>query len=49
MKAKPDTRFRVAVAEGVTSWQVTEGLRSMDVLEGEVPEVPAEGRWPRQL
>ncbi|KEJ94564.1 UPF0755 protein [Pseudosulfitobacter pseudonitzschiae] len=43
VKAKPDTRFRVAVAEGVTSWQVTEGLRSMDVLEGEVPEVPAEG------
>ena len=43
VKAKPDTRFRVAVAEGVTSWQVTEGLRSMDVLEGEVPDVPAEG------
>lgn len=43
VKAKPDTRFRVAVAEGVTSWQVTEALRSMDVLEGEVPDVPAEG------
>lgn len=43
VKAKPDTRFRVAVAEGVTSWQVTEALRSMDVLAGEVPDVPAEG------
>jgi len=43
VKAKPDTRFRVAVAEGVTSWQVTEALRSMDVLAGEVGEVPAEG------
>ena len=43
VKAKPDTRFRVAVAEGVTSWQVTEALRSMDVLEGEVGDVPAEG------
>ncbi|ASM71913.1 MULTISPECIES: endolytic transglycosylase MltG [Roseobacteraceae] len=43
VKAKPDTRFRVAVAEGVTSWQVTEALRAMDVLDGEVPQVPAEG------
>ncbi|SLN43623.1 putative aminodeoxychorismate lyase [Roseivivax jejudonensis] len=36
------TRFRVALAEGVTSWQVVEELNSVDVLEGEV-EVPAEG------
>ncbi|MCR8825668.1 endolytic transglycosylase MltG [Pseudosulfitobacter koreensis] len=43
VKAKADTRFRVAVAEGVTSWQVTEALRGIDLLEGEVPEVPAEG------
>ncbi|ETX29260.1 endolytic transglycosylase MltG [Roseivivax isoporae] len=37
-----DTRFRVALAEGVTSWQVVEELKSVDVLEGEV-EVPVEG------
>ncbi|ETW12600.1 aminodeoxychorismate lyase [Roseivivax marinus] len=37
-----DTRYRVALAEGVTSWQVVEELRSVDVLEGEV-EVPEEG------
>ncbi|UOA26855.1 endolytic transglycosylase MltG [Pseudosulfitobacter sp. DSM 107133] len=43
VKAKPDTRFRIAMAEGVTSWQVTEALRSMDVLDGEVAKVPAEG------
>lgn len=43
MKAKPDTRFRVALAEGVTSWQVAESLKSMDILAGEVAEVPAEG------
>ena len=42
-KAKADTRFRVAMAEGVTSWQVVESLKGMDVLEGEVAEVPAEG------
>ncbi len=37
-----DTRYRVAVAEGVTSWQVVEGLKSVDVLDGNV-EIPAEG------
>ena len=42
-KAKADTRFRVAMAEGVTSWQVVESLKGMDVLTGDVAEVPAEG------
>lgn len=37
-----DTRYRVALAEGVTSWQVVEELKQVDVLEGEV-EVPPEG------
>ena len=37
------TRFRVALAEGVTSWQVVEELGQVDVLEGEIAEVPAEG------
>ncbi|MFD0858964.1 endolytic transglycosylase MltG [Roseovarius aquimarinus] len=43
VRGQADTRFRVAVAEGTTSWQVVEGLKSVDVLEGEVAEVPAEG------
>lgn len=38
-----DTRYRVAVAEGVTSWQIVEGLKSVSLLEGEVAEVPDEG------
>lgn len=42
-KAVTGTRFRVALAEGVTSWQVVEGLKAMDVLEGSVDEVPPEG------
>jgi UPF0755 protein len=42
-KAKADTRFRVALAEGVTSWQVVDSLKSMDVLTGDAGEVPAEG------
>ncbi|WP_417603465.1 endolytic transglycosylase MltG [Primorskyibacter flagellatus] len=42
MRAKDDTRYRVALAEGVTSWQVVQELASLDLLEGEA-EVPAEG------
>lgn len=38
-----DTRYRVALAEGVTSWQVVEALRLADFLQGEIPEVPPEG------
>lgn len=38
-----DTRFRVALAEGVTSWQVVEALKLASVLEGEIAEVPTEG------
>lgn len=39
----PDARLRIAVAEGVTSWQVVEALKRADFLTGEVSEVPAEG------
>ena len=42
VRERADTRYRVALAEGVTSWQVVEELKSVDVLEGEV-EVPPEG------
>ena len=38
-----DTRYRIALAEGVTSWQVVDALRNMDVLDGDVTEVPPEG------
>ena len=37
------TRFRLALAEGVTSWQVVEEMKSLDVLSGEVDELPPEG------
>ena len=40
--ARPDVRFRVILAEGVTSWQVVEELKAADFLSGEV-DVPAEG------
>ncbi len=38
-----DTQYRVVLAEGVTSWQAMTALNGVDVLTGEIGEVPAEG------
>lgn len=35
--------YRVSVPEGLTSWQIVEGLTQAEFLSGEVPEVPVEG------
>ncbi|RFP89443.1 endolytic transglycosylase MltG [Rhodobacteraceae bacterium 63075] len=43
VRERADTRYRIALAEGVTSWQVVEGLKQISLLDGEVEEVPAEG------
>lgn len=42
-KERAGTRFRIALAEGVTSWQVVESLKAIDVMQGEVGQVPSEG------
>ncbi|MEO1363870.1 MAG: branched-chain alpha-keto acid dehydrogenase subunit E2, partial [Pseudomonadota bacterium] len=42
-KTGQDTEYQLTLAEGVTSWQIVDGLRNIDILEGEVPEVPPEG------
>jgi UPF0755 protein len=42
-KADPATRYRVLLAEGVTSWHVVEELKSVDILDGTVAELPPEG------
>jgi UPF0755 protein len=42
-KEDADLRWRVTVAEGVTSWQVVDALKRADFLTGEVPAVPPEG------
>ena len=44
MLERADTRHRLAFAEGVTSWQVVDGLKAVDVLAGEIDETPPEGR-----
>lgn len=38
-----DIRWRVTLAEGVTSWQVVDALKRAEFLGGEVAEVPPEG------
>ncbi|RBW60216.1 endolytic transglycosylase MltG [Ruegeria sp. A3M17] len=42
-REEADTRYRVSVAEGVTSWQVAQGLQAIEPLTGEIAEIPAEG------
>jgi UPF0755 protein len=39
-----DIRWRVTLAEGVTSWQVIEALKRADFLQGALETVPDEGR-----
>ncbi|MCV2880972.1 endolytic transglycosylase MltG [Actibacterium sp. XHP0104] len=38
-----DVRYRVVLAEGVTSWQVVNELMQAEFLTGEVADLPAEG------
>ena len=40
---QPDLRWRITLAEGVTSWQVVDALKRADFLEGKVAAVPDEG------
>ena len=42
-KTLNDTRFRVLMAEGVTSWQVWQVLMAIDQLTGNIAAVPDEG------
>ncbi|MTH33920.1 endolytic transglycosylase MltG [Paracoccus limosus] len=42
-EAKADTRLRITVAEGVTSWQVVEGLKAAGFMDGSVAKLPEEG------
>jgi len=38
-----DARHRIAMAEGVTNWQIIETLKGIDYLRGDIGDVPAEG------
>ncbi|MEM9318309.1 MAG: endolytic transglycosylase MltG [Pseudomonadota bacterium] len=41
--AQGGVNYRVSVPEGLTSWQIVEGLNQADFLAGDVPDLPAEG------
>ena len=41
--SQDDTRLRLAIAEGVTSWQIARALEAIDVLDGSIDATPAEG------
>ena len=43
LRDEADTRYRVAVAEGATSWQIVDALAKAEFLSGEVKDLPAEG------
>ena len=42
-RALGDLRYRVTLAEGVTSWEVVDQLRRADFLKGDLAAVPLEG------
>ncbi len=42
-KGDTDLRWRVTLAEGVTSWQVVESLKAADFMTGDIKTVPVEG------
>ena len=41
--AQGGVNYRVAIPEGLTSWQIVEGLRQADFLDGDVAEMPGRG------
>lgn len=41
--SQSDMQYRITIAEGATSWQIWEGLRLAEFLEGEIGDVPPEG------
>lgn len=43
VREDPSVRYRITMAEGITSWQIVEALKNADFLSGEIAEVPAEG------
>ncbi|WP_322892658.1 MULTISPECIES: endolytic transglycosylase MltG [unclassified Yoonia] len=44
VRDQADTRYRLILAEGVTSWQVLNALQNIATIDADVTERPAEGR-----
>lgn len=43
VRGQGDTQYAILVVEGTTVWQVVNGLNSIEILEGQVTELPPEG------
>lgn len=43
VRAEGDATYRVVIAEGATSWQITNALGEIDILTPDVTDAPAEG------
>ncbi len=43
IRGEADTRYRIAIAEGTTSWQVLQALRAADFVNVDIDETPPEG------
>lgn len=43
MRDAADTRYRIAVAEGATVWQIAHALEQADFLDGDLGDLPDEG------
>jgi UPF0755 protein len=43
VRGEADTRYRLSVAEGATSWQIVTALNAVDVLGDDLTDIPPEG------
>ncbi len=43
VRADGDATYRVVIAEGATSWQITNALGNIDILQADVTDAPPEG------
>ncbi len=43
VRNEADTRYRIALAEGATSWQVLQALKAADFLNADTDDIPKEG------
>ena len=43
LKLRDGVRHRIAFAEGITSFRVVEAIRNIDILTGDINEIPSEG------
>jgi len=43
VRGEADTRYRIALAEGATSWQIMQALQGVDFLSVDISDIPDEG------